>query len=215
MCKQCEISPVYEFTNKRKLCKNCFIKWFQKKFLYTIRKFEMLKKGDVVFLGKPNSFGDAVLYDLLKLYSEKGVVELKEIATNRIPSRFSAKKLVNGDIFFNSLKEFRAKRDNFPTKIAISSTSDTEADKMIHALINKDISKLKQGPVEKIGKRTIIKPLYLFLDKEVLLYAKLKRLKYKKINEKSDKISEFINTLEEKHPEIKQSIISSYGELFG
>ena len=46
---------VYEFTNKRKLTKAEFLKWFQKKFLYTIRKFEMVKKNDVLGYKKSNN----------------------------------------------------------------------------------------------------------------------------------------------------------------
>jgi len=64
----------------------------------------------------------------------------------------------------------------------------------------------------------VIKPLYLFLDEEVLLYAKLKKLKFKKEikgkKTKKDKISNFIDDLEVKHPEIKHAIINSYLELY-
>ena len=47
MCKLCKTKPVYEFTNQRKLCKACFIHWFEKKFLYTIRKFNMIRFGNI------------------------------------------------------------------------------------------------------------------------------------------------------------------------
>ena len=97
------------------------------------------------------------------------------------------------------------------TKRAVSSTTDTESDKLVHELIKGNVKNLKElGPV--VGK--IIKPLYLFLDKEVLLYAKLKKLKFKKKVEKKDKISNFINDLEVKHPEIKHAIINSYLKLY-
>jgi len=95
-------------------------------------------------------------------------------------------------------------------KIAEPLTSDLESDKILHEIFNGDFSKLKKMPVD--GK--IIKPLYLFLDREVLLYAKLKRLKFDKLTTKKDKLSRFIDDLEEKHPEIKHSIISSYLEIF-
>ena len=195
MCKQCETNPVYEFTNKRKLCKNCFIKWFQKKFLYTIRKFKMISKGDVILFKNTGSFRDVVLNDLLKIYSERGIVKIVK------------------DIISSS-KKSRTERDNFPTKIAISSTTDSEADEIIHILIKGSVSKLKQSPVENIDGKIIIKPLYLFLDKEVLLYAKLKKLRFRNIKEKNNKINLFLDDLEKKHPEVKQSVISSYLELF-
>jgi tRNA(Ile)-lysidine synthase TilS/MesJ len=59
-----------------------------------------------------------------------------------------------------------------------------------------------------------IKPLYLFLDDEVLLYAKIKNLKFKAQKEnKKDDISIFLNELEKKHPEIKRAVINQYIEL--
>jgi hypothetical protein len=97
------------------------------------------------------------------------------------------------------------------TKRAIPCTSDSEADKLIKEVIKGRASKLKTlAPV--VGKD--IKPLYLFLDKEVLLYAKLKGLKCNKPKIKKDKITKFIEGLEEKHPELKHSVINTYLELF-
>ena len=115
------------------------------------------------------------------------------------------------------------------TKIAIDSTLDSEAEEIIHVMIQKDVEKLKVAPVA--GK--IIRPLYLFLDKEVLLYAILKELDFKEKKHiirssksqtkevllyenlklekiKPDKISRFIDKLEEKHPEVKRAIVNSY-----
>lgn len=179
MCKLCETKPVYEFTNKRKVCKSCFVRYFQKKFLTTIRKFEMIKRGDVVSYNKSNDFRDVVLEDLLNMFSEKGMVEIM-----RLPNKSN--------------------------KVAISSTIDSEADKIFHILVEGDAKNLKEvSPVDK----KIIKPLYLFLDAEVLLYAKIKKLKFNKIKESKNKLSLFIDELEKKHPEIKRAILNSYLEL--
>jgi len=179
MCKQCELNPVYEFTNKRKVCKNCFIIWFQKKVLYTIRKFSMIKKEDIIGYKKNNSFRSVVLEDVLKFYANKSPVK----------------------IIRNSRKI---------TKMALSVTSDVVANEIIETLINGNLKSLKEKPIE--GK--IIKPLFLFLDKEVLLYAKLRKLKFKKINSKKNKIENFVNELEEKHLELKHAIVNSYLELY-
>lgn len=89
-------------------------------------------------------------------------------------------------------------------------TTDTIAIKIIYEIFEGKISKLKIKPVES----KIIRPFYLFLDKEVLLYAKLKKLKFKEQVDKGNKLSKFINELEIKHPEIKHSIIKSYLDLF-
>lgn len=172
MCKQCETTPVYEFTNRRKLCKKCFIEYFQKKTLYTIRKFQMIRNGEIVGYHDKKDFRTVVLKEMLELFSEKSHIEIV-----KLPSK---------------------KAD----KIAVDSTLDLEADEIVKEIIGtadfKEVSPVK-------GK--IIKPLYLFLDEEVLLYAKLKNLKFEKIKEGKNG---FINELEKKHPEIKRAIVNSY-----
>ncbi len=182
MCKQCQINPVYEFTNKRKLCKTCFTRYFQKKALYTIRKFNMIKRGEIIGYLNKQDFRGVVLIDILKMFSKKSMIEIVRLPT---------KKKID--------------------KKAISSTIDSESDKIVHILIKGKNSQLKElSPINK----KIIKPLYLFLDKEVKLYAKLKKLKFKEKKIKQDNISSFINNLEKKHPEIKRAIVNSYLELY-
>jgi len=182
MCKQCEIKPVYEFTNKRKVCKICFIRYFQKKFLYVVRKFCLIKKGEIVGYKHGGDINEVVLEDLLKLYVDKGFSEMV-----RLPSKKA-------------------------TKIALSDNLDSESSEIIHSLIEGDTSKLKNfSPTN--GKE--IKPLYLFSDKEILLYAKIRNLKFKVKKIKKDKITSFVDDLEKKHPEIKRAIINSYLELYG
>ena len=173
---------VYEFTNQRKLTKREFIKWFQKKFLYTIRKFKMAGKNDMIAYENKRDFRGVVLENLLQMFSHRALISIFRLSSRR---KYTRK--------------------------ALTATTDTEAEKMTYILIKGDTSKLKElAPVS--GK--VIKPLFLFLDKEVLLYAKLMNLKFKKTKEKKDKISKFVKDLEKKHPEIKNSIISSYLELF-
>jgi tRNA(Ile)-lysidine synthase TilS/MesJ len=187
MCKQCQTNPVYEFTNKRKLCRACFIRYFQKKVLYTIRKFGLIKKNDVIGYKNKKDFREVVLEDVLKMFAEKSMVDLVKL---------SSKKKID--------------------KIAVASTIDLETSKIIHTLIYNKINELKEvSPIEKIKHKIIIKPLYLFLDEEVLLYASLKNLKFTK-NQifPKDKISKFINELEEKHPEVKRAVVNSYLKLY-
>ncbi|MCW8965180.1 MAG: hypothetical protein OQK82_00625 [Candidatus Pacearchaeota archaeon] len=182
MCKLCETKPVYEFTNKREVCKSCFIRYVQKKFLYTIRKFGLIEKREVIGYEDNNDFRSVVLESLLEMFSEKGTVEIV-----KMPS----KKKVN--------------------KIALALTTDTEANKIIDIFINGNTNDLKKRV--SIKEKKDIKPLYLFLDKEILLYAKLKNLKFKKRIEKENKIAEFISEVEKKHPEVRHAIINSYLEI--
>lgn len=209
MCKLCEKNPVYEFTNQRKLCARCFINYFQKKVLYIIRKFKMIRNNDVVVYENKGNFRGVVLEDVLKMFAEKAMVDLVKL---RSQARDIDKKLITKNSSVNSSKKFRAKRGKSRIhKIAIPSTIDTESDKLVHNLIKGNVKSLKElGPVNK----NLVKPLYLFLDEEVLLYAKLRKLKFKKQKIEKDKISSFIDDLEIKHPEIKRAIINSYLELY-
>lgn len=195
MCKQCEEKPVYEFTNKRKLCGNCFIRYFNKKILYIIRKFKMSKNGDVILYQNKRNFKDVVLEEALKFFSSKSnakIVKLKSLNLENI-------------------KEIFKKRKKSSIKIAVSSTLDNEAEEIISGIIFSNIKNSKANPVEKKIKNTeIIKPLYLFLDEEILLYAKLKKLKFENTLKKKDKISLLIDYLERKHPEIKRAVVNSY-----
>ncbi len=86
-------------------------------------------------------------------------------------------------------------------RVALSNTADFETYSLIDELFNKTVR--EHRPVE--GK--IIKPLYLFLDKEVLLYAKLKGLKFKEEKKQGTELNKFIDSLEEKHPELKQAVV--------
>lgn len=182
MCKLCETKSVYEFTNKRKLCKTCFIRYFEKKVLYTIRKFEMIKQGDIIGYKKENDFKSAVLGDILDFLSEKSNLEVVKLPNKKA------------------------------NKIAIESSLDSEANEVVGIMINGNYSKLKKElPTEE----RIVKPLYLFLDEEILLYAKLKNIKFTE-NPKSrnNKIESFLDNFEKKHPEVKRAVVNSLLELY-
>ena len=214
MCKQCELKPVYEFTNQRKLCKDCFVHWFQKKVLYTIRRFKMISKNDVVGYANAIDFREVVLEDVLKMFSEKAPVKLapshRDDLQGKRPQAYTASLRSRRENFSRSSEKFSQKtftKGKEVNKIAIASTTDLEADKIIHFLINGKIKNLKNVlPVNN----KVIKPLYLFLDKEVLLYAKLRNLKFEKTNVRLDKISKFIDELEKTHPEVKQAVVGSF-----
>lgn len=181
MCKLCEEKPVYEFTNRKKLCKKCFISYFQKKVLYTIRKFNMIKREDIIGYKKENTFKGVVLEDVLNFASQRAGFYLVKLPNKK------------------------------PNKIAIGSSIDSESEEVIKTLINGNVSGLKKFlPVQG----NIIKPLYLFLDEEILLYAKLKNLKFRKEKEKKDKIKSFEDEFEKKHPEVKRAIVNSILELY-
>jgi len=145
----------------------------------------MILLRDIVGYKAEKDFRSVVLEDVLKKFAEKAMVKVVKIPNKKI------------------------------NKIAEPSTIDFESDKIIHSIIKGNVSELKEvSPVKKIKGKTIINPLYLFLDKEVLLYAKIKRLKFSNVKAKKDDISNFIENLEKKHPEVKRAIVNSYLELY-
>ncbi len=184
MCKVCETKPVYEFTNQRKLCSRCFVRWFEKKFLYIIRRFAMIRQGDVIGYESKGDFREAVLEYLLKMFSEK--INIKLIKP-------SSREKIN--------------------KTAVSDSADFIAYKITDFIINKKLNKKSTEELSPKNK-SVIRPLYLFLDKEVLLYAKLKKLKFRKPKEKKNKTSKVIDELERKHPEIKNAIVKGCLEVY-
>jgi len=183
MCRQCEQNPVYEFTNKRRLCARCFVRYFEKKVLYTIKKFNMAHQGDTLFYEPQKDLRNIVLEESLKMFSEKAGVKLITAA---------------------------GKDKNYKT--IIPSTLDSEADEIVREIISGDIKNLKGrlAPFEKTRQGIILRPLYLFLDEEVLLYARLKKLKFKEHKPKKDKLVSFVEGLEKKHPEIKRAIVNGW-----
>jgi 3-methyladenine DNA glycosylase AlkC len=181
MCKQCETNPVYEFTNKRKLCKNCFVNYFHKKFLFTIRKFSMIKSGDVIGYKKKNDFKGIVLEDMLNFFSKKSGIPVVKLPNKKA------------------------------NKTTSESSIDSEANETVKTIIEGNAVNLKKNlPVEK----NLIKPLYLFSDEEILLYARIRNLKFKEDKNNKDKINNFLNEFEKKHPEVKRAIVNSLLELY-
>lgn len=91
-------------------------------------------------------------------------------------------------------------------KIILFNNLETTSRDIIHEMFNGNVNKLNTSPIK--GKE--IKPLYLFLDKEIILYAKLRNLKFRILEEKKNKISSFIDNLEMKHPDIKSAIVKGW-----
>ncbi|MDO8623696.1 MAG: hypothetical protein Q7R52_05615 [archaeon] len=144
----------------------------------------MAHNGDIVYFKSNGDFRNIVLNDLLILFEKKSNIKL---TNNKDKSN----------------------------RIAISSTIDFEAERIIDILINDKTEKLRElSPTIKDNKKIIIKPLYLFSDKEILLYAKLRGLKFKPKKRETTNIQNVLDNMENKHPEIKRAIVNSYLKLY-
>ncbi len=222
MCQQCETKPVYEFTNKRKVCKTCFIRWFEKKVFYTIRKFEMTSQGETISFEKGNGFRSVVLENVLETFSEKAGNKIVRLSRNKLleicnsqssspDCSLKGNKLSKKNSLINSFGKLRVNgNEQANLKIATPETSDSIAEKIIREIIEGKLDMKKHAPIGG----NVIKPLYLFLDKEVSLYAKLRGLKFKKEKSKGNKIDEFLEEMDKKHPELYHAVVNSYLELY-
>ena len=148
-CQKCKTNAVYEFTNKAKLCKECFIDYFERKIFRTIRKYQM---------GMLNIAGDKkdARYKIIKIISGK-------IKISRSPKA----KAMTG---IKNLNDFSAE--------IISGVMNQRFD------IKDFLPKAKNKEF----------PLYFMPDKEILLYAKLKRITGG-IKRKEKKMQKEINLL--------------------
>ncbi|MBU4501045.1 MAG: TIGR00269 family protein [Nanoarchaeota archaeon] len=85
VCKNCNLKPVITLPNsKTKVCKGCFVKYFEKKAYKTIGKYDMLGKKKATIAigisGGKDSF--SVLYILNKLAETKRNLDIKLIAVD-------------------------------------------------------------------------------------------------------------------------------------
>ena len=163
MCKQCEKNPVYEFTNQRKLCRGCFVRYFEKKFLYIIRKFKMLERGDKIEIVSDGSFRGIVLKYLFEKFEDRFMIEVsdkgKKVAVSDTIDK-NASEIVNeiiyGDLKKN-LKNYLPMIDDMRYLLVLEHHSNSNRREEFEGL-------KKFNAVRKEDKKIIIKPLYLFLE---------------------------------------------------
>jgi len=156
----------------------------------------MVQSGDIIGYFKSKHFRDIVLKEMLKMISNKGDIKIKEFAKLK---KNTSKKMRTLGI----------------TNVALSSSVDLHADEIVDNLIKGDAKNLDIFmPVKKVKGIKVIAPLSLFLDEEILLYAKLRGLQFKEIKIKKDNIEIFLDEFEKKHPEVKRAVVNSLLELY-
>jgi hypothetical protein len=103
-CRNCEKNTVWEFTNKTKLCKNCFTDYLERKIFKTIRKYSMLPESREIKLKKSANLNAKVLESILKSkfkinysnkpdFSSKNLSDIsEEIFSNILRGKFTGVK---------------------------------------------------------------------------------------------------------------------------
>ncbi len=72
VCKKCKIGPVIRLPNSNvELCKNCFTKYFEKKVVKTIDKYELIKNNDKIAVACSGGKDSLSTLHLLNLYRQK------------------------------------------------------------------------------------------------------------------------------------------------
>jgi len=190
MCKQCQEKPVYVLTNKRKFCEKCFCRYFEKKVFSAIRKYSLLDNAKRIYVLCTNLKGNT-LFNILKKAGKKRGAEISKIK-NEIPAKGYEKLALEDsldDTAFLIMMEMIDKNPNF-------------------SIAKPEIIRRTQRGIARC-----IKPLYFCLDREIVLYAKIKGIKEKTNAKEKDifksKVIDFINLMEKKHPEIKNAIVNS------
>ena len=71
-CKKCLENPVIKLTNSNvSLCRNCFIKYFEKKVKKTISDYKLIEKNDHIVIGCSGGKDSTVLLYLMKKFLAK------------------------------------------------------------------------------------------------------------------------------------------------
>ncbi len=261
----------YVLSNGRKLTKKEFIRYFESKVFYTIRKFDLIGKKEkvaVAFSGGKDSI--VLLYILNKLckarrqdliaitidegindYRTKLLEQGKKFCSElNVPLKiFSFKKELGFNLsdakikkrieklgvsychVCSVLKRWLLNKTARELKIDVVATAHSLDDECENILLNlfkgnpELLAKIgpKAGVNEKIRKAFVqrIKPLYLCLTQEILLYAKLIGLPIPK-----DKaicpmrgetfrveIRKWLEKMDKKHIEVKNAIVNSFLKL--
>ena len=80
-CKNCKTKPVIKLPNSNvQLCKNDFIKYFEKKAIKTIGKYKLIEKGDYVGVAVSGGKDSTSLLYILNILAKKNNFKIVGIA---------------------------------------------------------------------------------------------------------------------------------------
>jgi len=98
VCKECKKKPVIALTNNKiELCKLCFFKYFEKKFLRTIKNYKMFDKKDKVLVAVSGGKDSTVLLHLLNKFRLN--IEIEAIVIDPLIGEYMRKNIKNLEEF--------------------------------------------------------------------------------------------------------------------
>jgi len=103
-CKKCTLEPVYILQNNEQLCKQCFIKYFEKKVLKTLRTHQMIKKGDTVVSALSGGKDSMTCLYLLDNYCKKQGIQVQALAIDEGIETYREVTLQDAKKFCDSYK---------------------------------------------------------------------------------------------------------------
>lgn len=143
-CNNCKKEPIWTFTNKTQLCKNCFTDYFERKVFSTVRKKSLFKIGQEFKLKRDNSLNSNVLFYILNkkflvTWSSKPNIssrslsqESEKIFLDILKGNFNSKSAETSPLIYLSSKEI-----GLYSKIMRIPGKEIKEDKKIQSLFSK------------------------------------------------------------------------------
>lgn len=167
----------------KNLCKSCFFKIIERRLRKHIRLNKLFKKNDRI-----------LIIDNLSFYLVKKIIK-------DLPVKIFFKEIPVNSLNNKKIKDYI--RNNKINRIVIPWTLDDEISLFLENIFLNKKTRIKKD---------YIKLLKTVTDKEIILFARLKNIKFRE-NKKNKEIKEFLDKLEYKHPETKFSLLRSINQL--
>ncbi|MBU0929999.1 MAG: TIGR00269 family protein [Nanoarchaeota archaeon] len=238
-CKFCLKEPVINLVNNNiKLCKVCFIRYFEKKVFKTIRIYDLLddcKKIGIAVSGKNSMIVAHILNKIIQQRISKNIeliaIYIKEDTKNtKLIKEFCKKENIKLYIYpIKKSQDFsilirlllnKKSRDLKIERLATGHNIDSEVQTVLMNQLKNNIERSSRLGVivNADDKRLVprIKPLYFILESETELYAKLNNIKYIKNKNKDslrENVKELLNEMESKYPGTKSNLLNSFIEI--
>jgi len=186
LCSRCNKKPVKaRFPGTEPLCENCFCRQIELRIRKYIRLNEVFKKDDNI-----------LIFDKLSLFLVKRIIK-------GLPTKIFLKKEFI-DLIANNKKDKKLEnfiKDNKINKVVVPWTLDNEI-----------CSFLEEIFFDNKNKIDYIKLFTNVRKEEIRLFAKFRNIKFVGI-ETNDKLTELLDSLEKKYPDVKFGLRKSTERL--